>query len=302
MAELKDIYTNRRLLFFAAILLAALALLIKLFIIQVVDKSYRLSAENNVLRYVTQYPARGLVYDRNGKMIVYNQAAYDLMVIPGQVSDIDTARLCSILGITTGSFNERLAAASAYSDYVPSVFLKMVSSETYATLQEILYQYPGFYVQTRTLRKYSYPVAGHVLGYVSEVDEGVIGSDPYYKMGDYIGKSGLEESYEKYLRGTKGLRIFLVDVHNQIKGSYQNGRYDTVAVPGLDLTTTLDIELQAYGEKLLRNKNGSIVAIEPSTGEVLAMITSPNYDPSSWLAGYGLKTSGHCRMTPISPF
>ena len=280
MAELKDIYTNRKLLFIAAILLVSVILLIKLFVIQVVDDSYRLSAENNVLRYVTQYPARGLIYDRNGKLLVYNQAAYDLMVIPGQTTVMDTTLFCDILGITKDSFTERMAASARYSAYAPSVFLKMVSSETYARLQELLYQFNGFYVQTRTLRKYSYPVAAHIFGYVSEVDEEVISSDPYYNMGDYIGKSGIEVSYEKELRGKKGLKIFLVDVHNRIKGSYQNGRYDSVAIPGNNLVSTIDIDLQQYGELLLKNKNGSIVAIEPATGEVLAMVTAPNYDPS----------------------
>jgi penicillin-binding protein 2 len=156
----------------------------------------------------------------------------------------------------------------------------MVSTETYAHLQEVLYRYTGFYVQSRTLRKYSYPVAAHILGYVSEVDENVIESDTYYKMGDYIGKSGIEASYERELRGRKGLKTLLVDVHNRVQGSYLDGRLDTVAVPGSDLISTLDIDLQVYGEKLLKNKNGSIVAIEPSTGEILAMITAPNYDPS----------------------
>lgn len=280
MAELKDIYTNRKLLFIAAIIIVSIILLTKLFFIQVVDDSYRLSAENNVLRYVTQYPSRGLIYDRNGKLIVYNQAAYDLMVIPGQTSVMDTALFCDLLGITRESFRERMNTSARYSEYAPSVFLKMVSSETYARLQELLYQFNGFYVQARTLRKYSYPVAAHLFGYVSEVDEDIISSDSYYKMGDYIGKSGIEASYEKSLRGKKGLKIFLVDVHSRIKGSYLNGRYDSVAVPGDNLVTTLDIDLQQYGELLLRNKNGSIVAIEPSSGEVLAMVTAPNYDPS----------------------
>lgn len=280
MAELKDIYSNRKLLFFAAIIIACIILLVKLFIIQVVDDSYRLSAENNVLRQVTQYPARGLIYDRTGKLLVYNQAAYDLMVIPGQVTEMDTASLCNLLGISMESFIERLSSASRYSRYAPSVFLKMISSESYGSLQESLYRYNGFYVQTRTLRNYSFPVASHIFGYVSEVDDNDVSAEKYYKSGDYIGKSGLEASYEKELRGMKGLKIFLVDVHNRIKGSYLEGRYDTVAAPGSDLTTTIDIELQAYGEKLLRNKNGSIVAIEPSTGEVLAMVSSPNYDPS----------------------
>jgi penicillin-binding protein 2 len=280
LAELKDIYTNRKFLFFFAIIVITIVFLIKLFVIQVVDKSYRMSADNNVQRRITQYPARGLIYDRNSNLLVYNQAAYDLMVIPGLTSEMDTTTLCEILGISKEIFTARIDEASKYSDYAPSVFLKMVSTETYAHLQEVLYRYTGFYVQSRTLRKYSYPVAAHILGYVSEVDENVIESDTYYKMGDYIGKSGIEASYERELRGRKGLKTLLVDVHNRVQGSYLDGRLDTVAVPGSDLISTLDIDLQVYGEKLLKNKNGSIVAIEPSTGEILAMITAPNYDPS----------------------
>lgn len=280
MAEVKDRNTNRKLLFIAAIILASLILLVKLFNIQVLDKSYRLSAENNVLRHVTQYPARGLVYDRKGELLVYNQAAYDLMVIPGQAADIDTAELCSIVNITRESFEERMNKARSFSRKAPSVFIKMISSETYGRMQESLYKYPGFYVQTRTLRKYTHPAASHVLGYVSEVDESDLESDSYYKMGDYIGKSGIEKSYEKYLRGRKGLKIFLVDVHNRIKGSYQGGRYDSLPLPGQDIKLSLDMDLQLYGEKLLKGKRGSIVALEPSTGEVLALVSTPDYDPS----------------------
>ncbi len=261
-------------------IVAAAILIIKLFFIQVVDKTYQTSAANNVLRYVTQYPARGLIYDRNGELLVYNQAAYDLMVIPGQTEVLDTMHLCEILDITTRSFKERMAIAKAYSKYSPSVFLKMVSSETYGKLQEELYHYPGFFVQARTLRKYSEFLGAHVLGYVGEVDEKLINADKYYKSGDYIGISGIEKSYEADLRGRKGVNIFLVDVHSRVKGSYADGRYDTVSVPGKDLYSTLDINLQRYGEMLMKNKIGSIVAIEPSTGEILAMVSAPEYDPS----------------------
>ena len=280
MYGFKDKYSNRKILFYAIIFIAAIIILSKLFALQVVNKSYRMSAENNVLRYVTQYPARGLIYDRNSKLLVFNQAAYDLMVIPGQTQEIDTAELCSILDIGQESFINRMNTANKFSKYAPSIFLKMVSSETYARLQEVLYKYPGFYVQTRTLRKYTYPSAAHVLGYVGEVNNDEIKADPYYKPGDYIGKNGIEKSYESHLRGRKGLKIFLVDVHNRIKGLYQGGKYDTISVPGRDLVSTLDIDLQQYGEKLMGDKNGSIVALEPATGEVLALISTPDYDPS----------------------
>ncbi len=277
---MKDAYKKRKIVIVAMILFASLVLLTRLFIIQVATSTYRVSAENNVLRYVTQYPARGLIYDRNGKPIVYNQAAYDLMVIPAQTSkDIDTAEFCNLLGITPEYFSEKMKAASNYSRRAPSEFLKQISNETYAKFQEKLFMYPGFYVQPRTLRKYSRPVAAHILGYVSEVDENTIKKDPYYKAGDYIGKLGIEESYEKYLRGRRGVKIYLVDVFSRIKGAYADGKMDTVAVQGSDITSTIDLDLQEYGEKLMANKKGSIVAIEPKTGEVLSLVSSPSYDP-----------------------
>jgi len=277
---MKDAYKKRKIVVISMILLASFVLLVRLFIIQVATSTYRVSAENNVLRYVTQYPARGLIYDRNGRMMVYNQAAYDLMVIPAQTSkDIDTAKFCELLGISPEYFRERMKAAISYSNRAPSEFLKQISNETYAKFQEVLFMYPGFYVQPRTLRKYSKPVAAHVLGYVSEVDENTIKKNPYYKAGDYIGKLGIEESYEKYLRGKRGVKIYLVDVFSRIKGSYAGGKMDTLAVQGSDITSTLDLNLQEYGEKLMQNKKGSIVAIEPETGEVLSLVSSPAYDP-----------------------
>jgi len=264
----------------ALIVLASVVLIIRLFIIQVVKDSYRLSADNNVLRYVTQYPARGLIYDRKGKLIVFNQAAYDIMVVPAQTSKtIDTTSFCALLGISNDLYRRQMRAALNYSRKAPSVFLKQISNETYARFQEKMFLYPGFYVQPRTLRKYSSPVAAHLLGYVSEVDDGIIRKNPYYKPGDYIGKSGIEEAYEKDLRGRRGVKIFLVDVYSRIKGSYAEGRMDTLAVQGSDITSSIDLALQEYGELLMKNKRGSIVAIEPSTGEVLALVSAPNYDP-----------------------
>jgi penicillin-binding protein 2 len=277
---MKDAFINRKYVIMALIVVASFGLIIRLFIIQVVKDSYRLSADNNVLRYVTQYPARGLIYDRNGKLIVYNQAAYDLMVVPAQTSKIiDTTGFCSLLGISNELFRERMRSAISYSRRAPSVFLKQISDQTYARLQEKMFMYPGFYVQPRTLRKYSKPVASHVLGYVSEVDDGIIKKNPYYKPGDYIGKSGIEESYEKELRGKRGVKIYLVDVFSRIKGSYAKGAMDTLAVQGEDITSGIDLDLQEFGELLMKNKRGSIVAIEPETGEVLTLVSSPNYDP-----------------------
>jgi penicillin-binding protein 2 len=276
---MKDAYINRKYIVITLVVLASAALIIRLFVIQIVKDTYRLSAENNVLRYVTQYPGRGLIYDRNIKLMVYNQAAYDLMVVPTQTSAIDTAEFCSLLKITPEIFRERMKAAVSYSRRAPSIFLKQISAETYATFQEKMFLFPGYYIQPRTLRKYSKPIAAHILGYVSEVDENIISKDPYYKSGDYIGKLGIEEAYEKELRGLRGMKIFLVDVYSRIKGSYNDGRSDTDAVQGSDIISTIDMDLQEYGELLMKNKTGSIVAIEPETGEVLALVSSPGYDP-----------------------
>ncbi len=276
---MKDVFATRKYFIIAIIIITSVALLVRLFIIQVVKDTYRHSADNNVLRYVTQYPARGWIYDRNGKLIVFNQAAYDLMVVPAQTKTMDTALFCNDLGITKEYFRERMKAARSYSSRAPSIFLKQISAESYASFQEKIFMFPGFYVQPRTLRKYSKPVAAHILGDVSEVDEAQLKKDSYYKPGDYIGKLGIEEAYETELRGTKGVKIFLVDVYSRIKGSYAGGEMDTVAVQGSDIVSSIDLDLQEYGERLMKNKTGSIVAIEPESGEILTLVSSPCYDP-----------------------
>ncbi len=261
-------------------LITGLIYLTRLFYLQVVDDTYALSADINVLRNITQYPARGLVYDRNGKLLVCNEAAYDLMVTPGQLKEFDTLELSTLIGIDLETCKARLAKARKYSSYKSSVFEKQISKESFGYLEEKLYKYPGFFVQPRTLRKYNFPNAAHLLGYVGEVNQRRIDESPYYKAGDYIGISGIESSYEKELRGRKGSKLVMVDVHNREKGSYQDGKYDTIAVMGRDLYTYLDADLQAYGEQLMHNKKGSIVAIDPTTGGILVLISSPCYDPN----------------------
>lgn len=272
-------YDTRRLVIISVFILVTVVYIAKLFSIQVKDNQYKTSASSNVLRYVTQYPVRGLMYDRHNELVVYNQAAYDLMVIPRQLSAFDTTEFCSILNINKEYAVKKLNKAKAYSRYKPSVFLKQVSAKTYAIWQEQMYKFPGFFTQTRTLRKYPDSTAAHVVGYVGEVNDRIIKKDPYYKSGDYIGISGIEKSYEKVLRGKKGVKVFMVDVHNRIKGTYKNGEMDREAVPGKNITLTLDVDLQAYGEKLMHNKKGSIVAIEPQTGEILCMVSTPDYNP-----------------------
>lgn len=272
-------FTDRKYVFAVIITLVGLVYIIRLFHIQVLDKSYEQFALSNAQSVRIIYPARGLIYDRNGEIMVYNQAAYDIMVVPRQLEPFDTTEICRILNITRESVKERIQAARSYSYRVPSVFMKQVNYENAALLQEKLYQYPGLYVQTRTLRKYPRPIASHALGYVGEADQKILDNDPYYQLGDYIGVSGIEKAYEPYLRGEKGKNVFLKDVHNQTIESYQQGKLDKSVEVGKNLVVTLDADLQEYGELLMAPYIGSVVAIEPATGEVLALVSAPTYPP-----------------------
>lgn len=292
---------SRRQSLIAIFLVVGFVFIIRLFYLQVIDESYKNSAQNNVLRYVTQYPARGLIYDRNGQLLVYNEAVYDLMVMPSQVTQMDTAEFCRLLDISLEGFRERLKKAKEYSRFKPSMFEKQLSKETYGFLEEKLYRYPGFYVQPRTLRKYPKPIASHLLGYVGEVNQQIIDKNPYYKSGDYIGISGIEKSYEELLRGIKGIKVRMVDVHNREVGSYQDGLLDTIAVMGKDLYLTIDAELQEYGELLMQGKMGSVVAIEPSTGEILAFLSSPGYDPNLLVGRVRGKNFKFLSEDPVKP-
>ncbi|HEY4785330.1 MAG TPA: penicillin-binding protein 2 [Bacteroidales bacterium] len=276
-------YAFRRYIIAAIFIATALLYILRLFYLQIIDRSYERSAENNSRRFVTQYPARGLMFDRNGKLMVYNEAAYDLMITPVEVKAFDTVEFASLIDMSIATVREKIKKSKVKTKtnniFKPSLFASQLSAQTYALLEEKLYKYPGFFVQIRTLRRYAKPIAAHLLGYVSEVDSNEIRDDSYYKTGDYIGKSGLEKSYETELRGKKGVTIQLVDVHNRVKGLFQNGRYDTAAVVGNDLTLSIDLDLQTYGEYLMQNMSGGAVAIEPSTGEILALISEPTYDP-----------------------
>ena len=241
----------------------------KLFSLQVLNKSYKRQANENAIREITIHPARGFIYDRNDSLLVYNDAAYDLMVVPKEMRKFDTMELCRVLGLEIEDVRKKLEKAAKYSGSVPSLFKQQISKEDYGYLQEKMSEFPGFFVQSRTLRSYPQPIAAHILGYVSEVDEQ-----------DYIGKSGIEKAYESVLRGVKGKRKVLVDVHNREMGAYDNGAEDIVAIPGTSIWSTLDMQLQRYGEELMSGKRGAIVAIEPKTGEILCLISSPNYDPN----------------------
>ena len=273
-------YENRTYIIGGFFVLVILIFIIRLFSIQVIDDSFKTSSENNVIRKQTDYPRRGLIYDRNNELVVYNEAAYDLMITPKQASYIDTSLICTLLEIDTISLIHKIEKAENYSMYKASVFMKQISVETYSKLQENLFLMPGFFVQTRTLRKYPYSTASHLLGYVGEVNERVLKNNPYYKEGDYIGVSGIEKAYEDQLRGQKGVKLLLKDVHNNIQGSFNDGKFDIKSQAGKNLQSSIDILLQNYGEKLMKNKKGSIVALEPSSGEILCLISSPNYDPN----------------------
>jgi len=275
-----DLFQSRRYIIQGVFILVILIYLLRLFYMQVVDKNYKQLANSNSLRRVTVYPARGLIYDRKQRLVLYNKAEYDLMVLPIQVTPFDTAELAKVLNVDVSYVKKTLVKARKASPYKPYTFLKGIQADQFQSVRESLFQFGGFYSQVRTVRSYPYVAAAHVLGYIGEVSPKQLerlGS--YYRQGDYIGITGIEESYEEILRGNKGVRYMLVDVNNREQGSFAEGKYDTIASPGLNVVSSIDIELQQYGEKLMQNKIGSIVAIEPSTGEVLAMVSSPSYDP-----------------------
>ena len=277
---------NRRYVIIGAVVLLVLIFIARLFYLQVVENDYKAWADSNAFLKKTLYPSRGIIYDRNGKLLVYNQPAYDVMLIMREVQPFDTLDFCKILSISREQFDKRIADIKnrrlnpGYSSYVPQVFMNHLSAQECGVLQEKLYKFPGFYIQNRTIRQYEYPNAAHVLGNIGEVNRKDIQSDDYYVQGDNSGRSGVERSYEKELRGVKGVEILLRDVHGRIKGKYDEGNSDVAPVSGKNLTLSIDMDLQAYGEKLMRNKVGSIVMIEPATGEVLCLVSSPNYDPS----------------------
>lgn len=287
--------SERKYIIMGVIILIGLIYIFRLFYIQVIDDSYKLDARNQAFRYNTEFPVRGYIYDRNNKLLVYNEAAYDLMVLPKKIKNLDTMDFCNLLGITKDLFIKKMkkAVQAPNSPRKQSIFEKQLSPKEYASLQERLYRFPGFYVQSRTLRKYPKRIAAHMLGYIGEASKETTEKDPYYNEGDYLGISGIEKTYEKALRGKKGMHIMMVDVHNREKGSYMNGLYDTMAIPGKPLTSTIDGDLQEYAELLMQNKIGSVVAIDPSTGEILSIVTSPTYDPNLFVGrarnkNYGL--------------
>lgn len=265
--------------------LIVLVYVARLLSLQIFSDSYKTSADSNAFFHKVQYPARGLIYDRDSTLMVYNESAYNIMVIMEEQRGIDTLDFCQTIGISKDEYIRRMDKIKdsklnpGYSRYTPQLFYAQITPEQFAVLQEKLYKFHGFYSEQRTVRRYSTTVGAHVLGDVGEVNQAELDSDSYYRRGDFIGKLGIEKSYEKDLRGKKGVQILLRDVRGRIKGAYQNGMHDKPAVPGSNLYLGIDNKLQELGERLLHGKIGTIVAIEPSTGEVLCLVSSPSYDP-----------------------
>lgn len=272
---------DRRFILLSGFVLAVLLIFsARLFYLQIIDEDLKLSAENNVIRRIKDYAPRGHIYDRENRLVVGNQSAYDLMVVPSQIRDLDTAAFCQVFNIEKEELKRKLTRATTYSRLKPSVVIKQMMRSEYVEVQEHIIFFPGFYFQRRLLREYLYEGAPNIAGFIGEVSETFIRNNPGYSRGDFYGVAGIEKSYEQTLRGKDGVRRIVVDVHNREKGRFQEGIYDTLPQPGEHLTTTIDIELQRYAELLMTNKRGGVVAIEPSTGELLIVASSPTYDPS----------------------
>jgi penicillin-binding protein 2 len=277
----------RKYIFFAIFILVGSIFTLRLLFLQVIDDQYEIYARNNALHEVTIYPSRGLIRDRKGELLVFNDAIYDLMVIPNKVQNLDTNEFCTLLGMTREDFKarfDRLKKAKGWAPYRTHLFEKQLPAEVYAAFQEKLFDFRGFFVETRIDRNYKHRNAAHVLGYINEVtDREIEQSNGYYRQGDLTGITGIENAYEEILRGRKGKKYILVDNLNREQGRYKDGAYDSAATAGQDLWCTLDHKVQNLGEELMQNKIGSIVAIEPSTGELLAMVSSPGYDPNLFI-------------------
>ena len=277
---------NRRYVIAGVATLIVVIYIIRLFMLQITSDDYKKSADSNAFLRKIEYPSRGIITDRTGKLLVYNQPSYDVMMVVNEARNhLDTMEFCNALNITKQEFEQRMAVIRdpirnpGYSRFTQQLFMSQLSEQDFSIFQEKMFRFPGIYIQQRTIRQYQYPFAAHVLGDVAEVSPADIEADEYYQPGDYIGKQGVERSYEKQLRGEKGMQILLRDAHGRVQGRYQNGRFDRRPVAGKNLTLGIDAKLQALGERLMEGKIGSIVAIEPSTGEVLCMVSSPSYDP-----------------------
>ena len=274
---------NRKYVIGGVAIFIVVVYILRLFALQIMSDDYKKNADSNAFLKKIDYPSRGVITDRNGKLLVFNQPSYDVMIVINEARNrLDTLEFCNALNITKEEFDKRMETIKdrsknpGYSRFTQQLFMSQLSDKDFSIFHEKMFRFPGVYIQRRSIRHYQYPVAAHVLGDVAEVSPADIEEDEYYQPGDYIGKLGVERKYEKQLRGEKGVQILLRDAHGRIQGSYQNGALDKRPVPGKNLTLSIDYDLQALGERLMEGKIGSIVAIEPSTGEVLCMVSSPN--------------------------
>lgn len=293
---------KRKNILIIGVLIAALVFLIQLFNLQVIDKEYKITASNNAFRYDVLYPARGLILDRNGEILVSNATSYDIIITPIEVREFDTLDLCKIFNLEISSVRKKLKEYRLYRrkiGYQSLPFVKQISAEEFSQFHEKAYKFPGFTSISRTTRSYPFNAGGNLLGYITEADTSFLRRNPSYKMGDYIGRTGIEQSYEHILKGEKGYNIYLRDVHNQVKSSYSGGKYDQPAIHGKTIMSSIDAKLQQYVETLMQNKVGSVVAIEPSTGDILTLVSSPGIDVSK--LGAINKFYGEILNDPLKP-
>lgn len=300
-------YHNRKYILGGVVLLIVITFSVRLAYLQLMCDEYKAYADSNAFQNTIIFPARGAIFDRNGDLLVYNQPAYDIMVVMREVENLDTLDFCETIGMSEDDFILQMNNIKdrnknpGYSPYTQQVFLSQLPSKDFSVFQEKLFRFKGFYIRERSIRRYTYPNAGHLLGDVAEVSQQDISANSYYMPGDYIGKQGVERSYEEDLRGTKGVQVLLRDAHGRIRGHYKDGAYDRKPVPGRNLTLSIDIKLQQLGERLLEGKLGAIVAIEPSTGEILALVSAPNFDPSKMVGRERGKMMGEMMKDPMRP-
>ncbi|MBO4607628.1 MAG: penicillin-binding protein 2, partial [Prevotella sp.] len=306
---MKDYELDKRQYVIGGVAIAVVVIyIIRLFTLQIMSDDYKKNADSNAFLKKVEFPSRGIISDRNGKNLVYNQPSYDIMVIVNeQRSRLDTIEFCKALNITKDYFIRRMkdiqdrSKNPGYSSFTQQLFMSQLSDQEFSVFQEKAYKFPGFYIQRRSIRQYEYPSAALLLGDVAEVSPDDIAEDDYYQPGDYIGKIGIERSYEKQLRGVKGVQILLRDARGRIQGNYRNGEFNTKPVPGKDIQLGIDIDLQRLGERLMEGKLGSIVAIEPATGEVLCMVSSPSYDPRMMIGRQRGKNHLALARDPLKP-
>ena len=299
---------KRRYILSGVAIFIVIVYIIRLFALQIASDDYRKSADSNAFLKKVEFPGRGVITDRKGKLLVYNQPAYDIMVVMNEENGrLDTMDFCRSLNITKEYFIKRMAEIKdrnknpGYSRFTQQLFMSQLPDKEFSAFQEKIFRFPGFYIQRRSIRQYKEPIAAHLLGDVAEVSASDVEDDDYYQPGDYIGKSGLERQYEKELRGQKGIQIMLRDAHGRIQGHYKDGKYDQKPRPGKDLQLGIDADLQALGERLMEGKLGAIVAIEPKTGQILAMVSSPTYDPRIMIGKMRGKIQSQMTLDPAKP-